>query len=84
MEIVQIAPTWNQISIFGFKGCRCSECYYRFGCWTSSGVCCPLKVVRLIECMGNIEIEVNENLGRFDSSLLAKIGRDLIKEYEDR
>uniref|UniRef100_A0A6M3LUU4 Uncharacterized protein n=1 Tax=viral metagenome TaxID=1070528 RepID=A0A6M3LUU4_9ZZZZ len=34
-----------------------------------------------MKCFG-IRIEINENLGKFDGSLLAKIGEGLAKAYE--
>ena len=88
MEIVQILP-----EIYRFKDCGCSDCTFRFGCWTSQSTCCPLKAVRVMEkwmgddnlfgCKG-IEVSINENLGKFDQALLAKIGEDLVQVYESQ
>ena len=86
MEITQILPT-----IFRFKDCECSECNYRFGCWTSQSSCCPLKMVRVVEVVylenpvhNGIRFEVNKNLGECDEDLLTEIGKDLLKNYEDK
>jgi len=86
MEIVQILPT-----IFGFKDCKCSECGYRFGCWTSKSSCCPLKMVRLVVVTylenpryNGIKFEVNNNLGNLDKDLLTMIGEDLLRQYENK
>ena len=86
MEIIQILPT-----IFRFKDCKCSECDYRFGCWTSQSGCCPLKMVRLVEvaylenpAYSGVKFEVNHNLGNHDTDLLTMIGEDLLKQYEDK
>jgi len=86
MEIIQILP-----ELYRYKDCKCSECTFRFGCWTSQSTCCPLKAVRVVEktigdnhlfmrCKG-AEISINNNLGKFDNSLLAKIGQLLLEEW---
>lgn len=86
MEIVQILPT-----IFRFKDCKCSECYYRFGCWTSQSNYCPLKAVRVIEedigdnhlfmRFKGAKVSINNDLGKFDNCLLEKISKDLLEEW---
>ena len=86
MEIIKILPTISR-----FKDCTCSECRYRFGCWTSQSTCCPLKAVRVIEedigdnhlfmRFKGARISINDNLGIFDKSLLTKIGEDLLEEW---
>ena len=87
MEITQVVE-----DVYQFKPCTCDVCDFRFGCYTSQSSCCPLHAVRVMrEEMGDnhlfmkckaIRIEINENLGKFDSSLLAKIGEGLAKAYE--
>ncbi len=87
MEITQVTD-----DIYTFKVCECGKCDFRYGCYTSQSSCCPLRAVRLIreemgdnhlfmKCFGK-KIEINENLGKFDSSLLVKIGEGLSKAYE--
>ncbi len=87
MKITQIFD-----NVYQFEACRCDDCDFRYGCYTSYSSCCPLHAVRVMreemgdnhlfmKCFG-IRIEINENLGKFDSSLLAKIGEGLAKAYE--
>lgn len=82
MDIVQVTG-----DIYKFKSPTCDACDYRYGCYTSQSSCCPLHAVRAIreemgdnrlfmKCFG-VRIEINENLGRFDKSLLTKIGEGL-------
>lgn len=83
MEIIEILP-----GIHRFKDTKCSECHYRFGCWTSQSTCCPLKAVRVIEEeVGDMQywtkISINNNLGKFDHLLLAKIGEDLLEVWNE-
>lgn len=53
-------------------------------CWTSQGNCCPLRAVRIVDNEGRIEIEIDERLDKFDSTLLAKIGIGLVDIYENK
>jgi len=86
MEIIQILP-----EIYRFKDCGCSDCTFRFGCWTCES--CPLKAVRVVEeeigdnhlfmkCREG-RISINENLGKFDRRLLTKIGEDLLEAWHE-
>lgn len=89
MEIARISD-----NLYSFKSCKCSECDFRFGCYTSESSCCPLKAVRIVQeemgdnhlfmkCFG-CRIEINENLGKFDSSLLAQIGGKLADLWSEQ
>ena len=88
MEITQILP-----DLYRYKDCKCSECTFRFGCWTSQSTCCPLKAVRItVEPFGDdhlfmrthqARVEINDNLGKFDNSLLAKIGELLLEDWHE-
>lgn len=71
--------------VYRFKDTKCSECHYRFSCWTSQSTCCPLKAVRVVEDMNfyAAKISINDNLGKFDNLLLAKIGEDLLKAWNE-
>lgn len=89
MEIVKVTD-----DIYRFKAPDCDACDYRYGCYTSYSSSCPLNAVRaIIEEMGDnhlfmkcfgVKIEINENLGRFDSSLLSKIGEGLANAIQQR
>jgi len=76
MRVLEIIST-----VYAFEPISCSKCDFRFGCWTSYFTCCPLKLVRLIAYNEKREIIINK-LGRFDYSLLIKIGKALDKAYE--
>ena len=91
MELIQIAD-----KTFRFKGRKCSDCCYRFHCWTSLIPSCPLKIVRVAgEELGDDHLFMKFKAARvwydmtdgwqpdnIDRTLLGKIGEDLRQIYE--